>query len=90
MYCWVKMLYGRLPWEGETDPEKVLSKKIQNSGPIIFGSFSPKLQNIYDYCRSLSFDQDPDYEYLRSLFLDLFEEYKLEYDYDYDWEVNKF
>lgn len=44
MYCWAKMLYGRLPWEGEQDAEKVLSRKIQNSGPVIFASFPKPLQ----------------------------------------------
>lgn len=57
MYCWVKMLYGRLPWEEEKDAEKVLSRKIQNSGEVILAAFPKKLQEAYDYCRGLSFDE---------------------------------
>jgi hypothetical protein len=84
------MLYGKLPWSGEADPEKVLSKKIQSTGAVILASFPLKLQVAYDYCRGLAFDEDPNYEYLRGLMLDLFEGYHLEYDYDYDWEVSRF
>jgi serine/threonine protein kinase len=61
MYCWAKMLYGQLPWEGEEDPEKVLSRKLQNSGAVIFASFPKSLQQAYDYSRGLAFDEDPNY-----------------------------
>lgn len=81
------MLYGKLPWEGEKDAEKVLSKKIQNSGEVIFASFPIKLQKLYDYCRGLAFEEDPDYEYMRSVILELLDDYGFENDYDYEWEA---
>jgi hypothetical protein len=85
MYCWVKMLYGKLPWEGETDPDKILSKKIQNSGEVIFASFPSELGEVYDYCRKLGFDEQPDYQYLRNSILSLFSFYCIECDYIFDW-----
>lgn len=33
----------------------------------------------------LKFDEDPDYNYLRGLIGEVFEEYGLEYDLKYDW-----
>ncbi len=70
------MLYGKLPWDGEKDPEKVLSKKIQNSGAVVFASFPKELREAYDYVRGLGFDEKPNYEYLRNTILSLFETFK--------------
>lgn len=39
------------------------------------------------YCRSLGFEDEPDYAYLRKLFKDLFVQQGFEYDYVYDWMV---
>ena len=38
-------------------------------------------------CRSLRFDDRPDYSYLRKLFRDLFVREGYQYDYVYDWSI---
>ena len=40
-----------------------------------------------NYCRSLRFDDKPDYSYLRKLFRDLFVREGFQYDYVFDWSV---
>ena len=40
-----------------------------------------------NYCRSLRFDDKPDYSYLRKLFRDLFVREGFQYDYIFDWSV---
>lgn len=40
-----------------------------------------------NYCRSLRFDDKPDYSYLRKLFRDLFVREGFQYDYLFDWSV---
>jgi casein kinase I homolog HRR25 len=40
-----------------------------------------------NYCRSLRFDDKPDYSYLRKLFRDLFVREAFQYDYVFDWSV---
>ena len=37
------------------------------------------------YTKKLSFEEKPDYNYLRNLFKDLFKKSGFEYDYNYDW-----
>ena len=37
------------------------------------------------YVRRLDFFEKPDYDYLRSLFTDLFDEKGYMFDYEYDW-----
>ncbi len=38
-----------------------------------------------NYCRSLKFEDKPDYAFLRRLFKDLMERENLKVDFDYDW-----
>ena len=39
------------------------------------------------YCRTLKFEDRPDYSYLRKLFKDLFYKQGYEYDYIFDWMI---
>lgn len=41
-------------------------------------------------CRSLRFDDKPDYSYLRQLFRNLFHRQGFSYDYVFDWNMLKF
>ncbi|KAG9079111.1 serine/threonine protein kinase [Ceratobasidium sp. UAMH 11750] len=42
-----------------------------------------------NYCRALRFDDKPDYSYLRKLFRDLFVREGYQYDYVFDWSVQR-
>lgn len=43
-----------------------------------------------NFCRSLRFDDKPDYSYLRQLFRNLFHRQGFSYDYVFDWNMLKF
>uniref|UniRef100_T1IQH1 Non-specific serine/threonine protein kinase n=1 Tax=Strigamia maritima TaxID=126957 RepID=T1IQH1_STRMM len=43
-----------------------------------------------NYCRSLRFEEKPDYSYLRQLFRNLFHRQGFTYDYVFDWNLLKF
>jgi len=43
-----------------------------------------------NYCRSLRFEEKPDYSYLRQLFRNLFHRQGFTYDYVFDWNMLKF
>ena len=60
-------------WETSADPED-LCQELGNE-------FSLYLK----YCRNLSFEEKPDYRYLRDQFKDLFLRSGFEYDEAYDW-----
>ena len=42
-----------------------------------------------NYCRSLQFEEVPDYVYLRQLFRLLFRTMNFQYDYVFDWTILK-
>jgi len=53
---------------------------------FVAAEFSTYLNN----CRSLRFDDKPDYSYLRQLFRNLFHCQGYVYDYIFDWNLLKF
>lgn len=59
------------------------------------GLFRPRLppaefSTYLNFCRSLRFDDKPDYSYLRQLFRNLFHRQGFSYDYVFDWNMLKF
>lgn len=47
-------------------------------------NFVAEFATYLQYCRSLKFEEKPDYKYLGKLFRDLF--YRMGYEYDYCWD----
>ena len=54
---------------------------------ILVRAFPNEFAIYLNYCRSLRFDDKPDYSYLRKLFRDLFVREGFQYDYVFDWSV---
>lgn len=52
--------------------------------------FSAEFSTYLNLCRSLRFDDKPDYSYLRQLFRNLFHRQGFSYDYVFDWNMLKF
>eukprot|EP00826_Nyctotherus_ovalis_P025592 TRINITY_DN1984_c0_g1_i16.p1 TRINITY_DN1984_c0_g1~~TRINITY_DN1984_c0_g1_i16.p1 ORF type:complete len:244 (+),score=67.51 TRINITY_DN1984_c0_g1_i16:816-1547(+) len=88
-------LRGSLPWQGlkaKNKQEKydaIKEKKMSTTVESLCKDY-PKEFTIYlNECRKLRFDEKPDYGLLRKLFKDLFQEKGYEYDYIYDWMLQK-
>jgi hypothetical protein len=54
-----------------------------------FQGFPQEFTSYLIYCRSLQFDEAPDYIYLRQLFRVLFRQLNFHYDYVFDWTILK-
>lgn len=52
--------------------------------------FLAEFATYLNFCRSLRFDDKPDYSYLRQLFRNLFHRQGFSYDYVFDWNMLKF
>lgn len=54
---------------------------------VLCRGFPHEFAIYLNYCRSLRFDDKPDYSYLRKLFRDLFIREGFQYDYVFDWSL---
>ena len=66
----------------------VPSENISNFTEF-FVSFSAEFTTYINYCRSLRFEEKPDYAYLRQLIRNLFHRQGFSYDYVFDWNAIK-
>jgi len=86
---------GNLPWQGLKAPtkkqkyEKISEKKIGTSVEILTKGYPVEFAQYLNYCRSLHFEDKPDYAYLRKLFRDLFLREGHKYDAMFDWTMLK-
>jgi casein kinase 1 len=84
---------GSLPWQGlKTATKKERYEKIaqvKQNTPIeaLCKGYPPEFATYLQYCRSLRFEEKPDYSYLRRLFRDLFYREGFEPDFVYDWTL---
>ncbi|XP_003744502.1 casein kinase I [Galendromus occidentalis] len=87
---------GSLPWQGlrannkRQKYERISEKKMSTSIEDLCKMFPSEFNTYLSYCRSLRFDERPDYSYLRQLLRNLFHRQGFTYDYIFDWNMLKF
>ncbi|XP_077491463.1 casein kinase I-like isoform X1 [Amblyomma americanum] len=87
---------GSLPWQGlraatkRQKYERISEKKMSTPIEELCRSFPSEFATYLNYCRSLRFDEKPDYSYLRQLLRNLFHRQGFTYDYVFDWNMLKF
>ncbi|KAG6466099.1 hypothetical protein ZIOFF_076100 [Zingiber officinale] len=86
-------LLSFLPWQGlkagnkKQKYDKISEKKMLTSVEALCKSFPLEFTSYFHYCRSLRFEDKPDYSYLRRIFRDLFIREGYQFDYVYDWTI---
>ncbi|KAK8791096.1 hypothetical protein WA158_005727 [Blastocystis sp. Blastoise] len=92
-YVFLYFLKGKLPWQGlnamtkKQKYNKIMECKIENSFQTLCNGLPDEFCYYFDYCRSLRFDDKPDYEYLKGLFMNCLKKENLAYDGRFDWMV---
>ncbi|KAG2585989.1 casein kinase 1-like protein 4 isoform X2 [Panicum virgatum] len=95
-YVLLYFLRGSLPWQGlkaatKTQKyDKICEKKISTPIEVLCKSCPVEFASYFHYCHSLTFDQRPDYAFVKRLFRDLFTRQGYEFDYVFDWTVLKY
>ncbi|XP_039051018.1 casein kinase 1-like protein 3 isoform X1 [Hibiscus syriacus] len=96
-YVLVYFLRGSLPWQGlkaatkKQKYDKISEKKVSTPIEVLCKSHPVEFASYFHYCHSLTFDQRPDYGFLKRLFRDLFaREEGYEFDYRFDWTIIKY
>ncbi|KAF8711933.1 kinase-like protein, partial [Rhizoctonia solani] len=94
-YVLMYFLRGQLPWQGlkaatkKQKYDRIMEKKMTTPTDLLCRGFPNEFGIFLNYCRALRFDDKPDYSYLRKLFRDLFVREGYQYDYVFDWSVQR-
>eukprot|EP00455_Lapot_gusevi_P030472 TRINITY_DN327_c0_g1_i2.p1 TRINITY_DN327_c0_g1~~TRINITY_DN327_c0_g1_i2.p1 ORF type:complete len:446 (-),score=72.70 TRINITY_DN327_c0_g1_i2:653-1990(-) len=84
---------GSLPWQGlkaqtkKGKYDKISEKKMATPIELLCKNYPVEFANYLNYCRSLRFDDKPDYVYLKRQFRELFYREGFEADYIFDWTI---
>ena len=91
-YVLMYFLRGRLPWQGipvknkEERYRKIMEKKIETSAEELCQGFPEEFMNYIHYTRNLEYEQDPDYGFLKGLFINVLKKGGFIVDCYYDWD----
>ncbi|KAL8236470.1 hypothetical protein R6Q59_017551 [Mikania micrantha] len=95
-YVLMYFLRGSLPWQGlkagnkKQKYEKISEKKVSTSIEALCRGYPTEFASYFHYCRSLRFEDKPDYPYLKRIFRDLFIREGFQFDYVFDWTILKY
>ena len=90
-YVLLFLLLGQLPWQGLKENSKAAKNqkmrelKEEITLPTLRGRDPMAFETYIRYCRSLCFEEKPDYIYMREIFVDCLKRSGFQYDYVYDW-----
>lgn len=92
-YVLMYFIRGSLPWQGlkantkKQKYERIMDRKMSTSTEQLCKGFPTEFRSYFEYCRSLRFEDRPDYAYLKRLFKELFYRKGFQYDNMFDWTV---
>ncbi|XP_012487335.1 casein kinase 1-like protein 10 [Gossypium raimondii] len=95
-YVLMYFLRGSLPWQGlkagtkKQKYDKISEKKMLTPIEVLCKSYASEFTSYFHYCRSLRFEDKPDYSYLKRLFRDLFIREGYQFDYVFDWTILRY
>ncbi|TKR67326.1 hypothetical protein L596_023497 [Steinernema carpocapsae] len=94
-YVFMYFNRGSLPWQGlkaatkRQKYDKISEKKMSTPVHELCMGFPDAFASYLSYCKKLSFEEAPDYGYVRQMFRSLFQRCNFTYDYVYDWNLLK-
>ena len=94
-YVLMYFLRGSLPWQGlkvkrnEDKYRKIYEKKKATTPQELCEGFPKQFCEYVKYTRGLSFEEEPNYDYLHELFKTVMTEMRYEWDFDYDFSAKK-
>ncbi|GAA0169733.1 non-receptor serine/threonine protein kinase [Lithospermum erythrorhizon] len=95
-YVLMYFLRGSLPWQGlkagnkKQKYDKISEKKVSTSIEALCRGYPSEFASYFHYCRSLLFEDKPEYAYLKRIFRDLFIREGFQFDYVFDWTILRY
>ena len=89
-YVLLYFLRGKLPWQGlhvknkEDRYHRIMEIKMETTPHELCKGFPKEYEQYVDYSRKLEYEEDPNYDYLKSLFNNILKE---DTEYVYDWDI---
>lgn len=94
-YVMIFLMKGTLPWLGITSNrrdllnEQILESKLLTSYESLCEGLPKEFVDYFKIVRSLQFEDEPPYEYIKDMFQNLFIRQNFVYDYKYDWVADQ-
>ena len=95
MYLIIYLFIGTLPWQGVQCNNKlekyrmIMDIKIGYTPEILCKNLHPELAQMLSYCRSLRFEDNPDYNYLKTQIVKIAEKESITIDSKFEWNSVK-
>ena len=95
-YVLMYFLIGRLPWQGMVNKNKnerykrILEVKRNTTPEALCLGFPKEFEKYVSYTRNLEYEQEPDYDMSKNLFLNVLNSEGNSFDYYYDWDSDAF
>lgn len=86
-YLMVEFLVGSLPWRKLREKDEILKMKVKYTTPDLVRGLPTEMTALLLYLNSLQYESDPNYDYIYSLFQDLYQRNGWDDRTPYDWEV---
>ena len=94
-YVLMYFLLGKLPWQGLPAQNKderylrIMEVKRDTKPEDLCRGFPHEFETYVSYTRNLEYEQDPDYDMLKNLFLKVLKDEGYDLDYYYDWDNDR-
>ena len=91
-YVLMYFLIGKLPWQGLVNKNKderylrIMEVKRDTTPEQLCKGFPREFEEYITYTRNLEYEQDPDYDLLKNLFLKVLRDEGYNFDYYNDWD----
>jgi len=96
-YVLLYLLKGELPWQGlkgaknkDEKYQQIKECKVNTSIELLCQGYPEEMATYMNYCRTLSFEETPNYAFLRRTFKKLYEKCCFDHDYLFDWTIQRF
>ena len=91
-YVLMYFLIGKLPWQGMVNKNKderylrIMEVKRDTTPEQLCKGFPSEFERYISYTRNLEYEEQPDYDLLKNLFLKVLKDEGYNLDYYYDWD----
>ena len=91
-YVIIYLVKGTLPWNEiksynkEELYDRILKAKMRIEPDLLCQNLPPEFEEYFKYIKSMTFEQEPDYNFLKNLFLNILKKTGGGMDYIYDWD----